>query len=55
MTDLVWCLLTAGISLAIAWTIYSRMVNDWRTIYGMNLTTLEKRNAVKRNANIPRD
>jgi hypothetical protein len=55
MTDLVWCVLTAGISLAIAWTIYSRMVNDWRTIYGMNLTALEKRNAVKRNANIPRD
>jgi hypothetical protein len=55
MTDLVWCALTAAISLAIAWTIYSRMINDWRTNDQTNLTTFEKRNAVKRNSHIHRN
>jgi hypothetical protein len=55
MTDLVWCVLTAAVSLAIAWTIYSQMIDDWRTNGQMNLTTFEKRNAVKRNSDIRRN
>jgi hypothetical protein len=54
MTDLVWFLLPAGMTLAIAWAIHLQMINDWRAKYHMNLTTFEKRRAVGRNIRIGR-
>jgi hypothetical protein len=54
MTDLVWFALTIGLTLAIAGTIYGRMINDWRAGHTMHLETFEKRNAVGKNIKIDR-
>jgi hypothetical protein len=54
MTDAVWFALTIGATLVIAWAVHSRMRNDWRSRYEMNLTTFEKRKAVGRNIRIGR-
>jgi hypothetical protein len=54
MTDIVWFGLTIGLSLVMAWTIHTRMIDDWRARYEMNLTTFEKRNAVGKNVRIDR-
>jgi hypothetical protein len=41
MTDLVWFAGTIGVTLAIAWTIHSRTMNDWRVGDAMHLSTFE--------------
>jgi hypothetical protein len=45
MTDLVWFVLTIGMTLAIASIIHSRTIFDWRASDTMHLQDFEKRNA----------
>lgn len=37
MTDVVWFALTIGATLAIAWTVHSRTIDDWRASDAMHL------------------
>jgi hypothetical protein len=54
MTDLVWFAITIGCTLAVAGTIHSRTINDWRAGDTMHLNTFEKRTAVGKNIKIRR-
>jgi K+ transporter len=54
MTDVVWFAITIGCALAVAWTIHSRTMNDWRAGDTMHLRTFEKRRLVGKNIKIDR-
>lgn len=54
MTDIVWFALTGGITVASAWAIHSRTINDWRASDAMHLRDFEERNAVSKNIRIRR-
>jgi hypothetical protein len=51
---IVWDILVPIVVLAAATIVHSRMTNDWRARYSMNLDTIEKRRAVGRNIRIDR-
>ena len=50
----VWFALTGGITVASAWAIHSRTINDWRASDAMHLRDFEERNAVSKNIRIRR-
>ncbi|HEY5258368.1 MAG TPA: hypothetical protein VIJ12_08315 [Candidatus Baltobacteraceae bacterium] len=50
----VWDIFVPIVTLAAAAIVHSRMANDWRAQYEMNLNTIEQRNAVGRNIRIDR-
>jgi hypothetical protein len=54
MTDLIWFAVTIACTLAVAGTIHSRTINDWRAGDTMHLRTFEKRTSVGKNIKIDR-
>jgi uncharacterized membrane protein len=51
---LTWVIFVGIASMIVAAVVHSRVTDDWRARYGMNLEIFEKRNSVGRNIRIDR-